>query len=384
MPMKIDLSRVHRIFATIVAAIFAVALTTQAVFAQAAHGGAAPPPADKAAEEVYKNIIQLKGTPADQLGPAMAFISASLGVECSFCHVPGKFELDEKPAKKTAREMMAMQTSINKASFNGRTQVTCYSCHRGSERPVAIPPALESDLPASPESKATPTAAAPAPTADDIVAKYIAAVGGVDAMKKITDRVERGQILVGGKGTPIEVFTKAPNKRVSITHNGDSDSYTAFDGTIGWLANTGRPAREMSPAEGGAASLDAEFYLGTRLKEIFPQLRRGRPEIIAGAECEVLNGSGPGRPATRLYFDKKTGLLMRMVRYAETPLGRIPTQIDYADYRDADGVKIPYRWTLARVNGRFTIQIENVKSNLGLEDAKFAEPAGPVKDSRVQ
>jgi photosynthetic reaction center cytochrome c subunit len=390
--MKNDLSRVHRSFArsfaTIAPAIFAVAITTQTAFAQAAHDGPAPPPAGKNAEEIYKNIIQLKGTPADQLGGAMAFISASLGVECSFCHVPGKFELDDKPAKKTAREMMAMQASINKASFNGRTQVTCYSCHRGSERPVAVPPALESDLPASTGAKATPaagvTTAGAAPTADDIVAKYVAAVGGADAMKKITDRVERGQILVGNSKTPIEVFTKAPNKRVSITHNGDSDSYTAFDGAIGWLGSTGRPAHEMSVAEAGAASLDAEFYLPLRIKEIFPQLRRGRPETIDGVECEVLNGSGPGRPATRLYFDKKTGLLTRMVRFAETPLGRIPTQIDYADYRDADGVKIPFRWTLARVNGRFTIQIEGAKSNLGLEDAKFAEPAGPVKDSRTQ
>jgi hypothetical protein len=116
------------------AVTFAAAISTQTAFAQAAHDGPAPPPAGKNAEEIYKNIIQLKGTPADQLAPAMAFISASLGVECSFCHVPGKFELDDKPAKKTAREMMAMQASINKASFNGRTQVTCYSCQRPRNR----------------------------------------------------------------------------------------------------------------------------------------------------------------------------------------------------------------------------------------------------------
>lgn len=369
----------------ILIALFAAAVATQPAHAQ--HDGAAPPPANKNAEEVYKNITQLKGVPSDQLGPAMTFISASLGVDCAFCHVPGKFELDEKPAKKTAREMMAMQASINKASFAGRNQVTCYSCHRGSARPVAIPPVQESDTIVSKEAMPAPAAPGTAPTADDIIAKYTAAAGGADAMKKITDRVERGQILVAGKATPIEVFTKAPNKRVSITHNGDSDSYTAYDGTIGWLASTGRAAREMSPAEGGAASLDAEFYLPLRLKEIFPQLRRGRPETIDGVECEVLNGSGPagfGRPTTRLYFDKKTGLLVRMIRYAETPLGRIPTQIDYADYRDADGVKIPFRWTLARVNGRFTIQIANAKSNLALDDAKFAKPDGPIKDSRLQ
>jgi photosynthetic reaction center cytochrome c subunit len=92
-----------------------------------------------------------------------------------------------------------------------------------------------------------------------------------------------------------------------------------------------------------------------------------------------LIGTGPGRLPVRLYFDQSSGLLVRLVRYAETPVGRIPTQIDYADYRDADGVKIPFRWTLSRLNGRFTIQIADVKSNVPLDDAKFAKPMGDVK-----
>src|SRR5215510_9845451 len=86
----------------------------------------------KTAEQVYKNITALKGTPADQLVPAMQFISSSLGVECGTCHVQGKPEADDKPAKKTARNMIAMTLAINKDSFGGRTQITCYSCHRGS------------------------------------------------------------------------------------------------------------------------------------------------------------------------------------------------------------------------------------------------------------
>jgi photosynthetic reaction center cytochrome c subunit len=135
----------------------------------------------------------------------------------------------------------------------------------------------------------------------------------------------------------------------------------------------------MSAAESGASSLDAEFYLALRLKEIFTQLRRGRPEQIGGAECETLNGSGTGRPPVRLYFDKNSGLLVRMVRFAETPLGRNPTQIDYADYREVEGVKIPFRWTLSRPNGRFTIQIADVKVNVPVADATFAKPAGDVK-----
>jgi hypothetical protein len=366
-----------RIFSTLpiaAAAIAAAGLTPQPLRAQAA-------PDAKTAEQVYKNITQLKGTPADQLQPAMQFIAASLGVECTFCHVQGKYEADDKPAKKTARDMMAMTAAINTNSFRGRLQITCYSCHRGATHPVNLPPVLESDAPARPATAAAAPGAPPAQdvTVDQILEKYVAAVGGADAIKKVTSRVMKGKILAGGQETAIDVITKAPNMRLSISHNPTSDSYTVFDGTAGWMGSTGHAAREMTAAESAASGLDAEFYLPLRIKEMYPQLRRGRPETISGAECEVVTGTAPGRPAIRLDFDKASGLLVRLVRYADTPMGRNATQLDYADYREADGVKIPFRWTLSRPIARFTIQIAEVKSNVPVEDGKFARPAGDIK-----
>lgn len=357
-----------------------ITLTLAGLFA--AQLASAQAPEVKTAEQVYKNIQQLKGTPADQLNAAMQFISVSLGVECESCHVAGKFEADDKNNKKTAREMMAMTAAINKDSFRGRQQVTCYTCHRGSTHPGAVPPVQDSDTPAHPASPATPPAAgaAPAPTVDDIINKYLSAAGGADTMKKITSRVMKGTLMAMGSESAIELYTKAPNKRVSISHmSPTSDSYTAFDGTVGWLGNTGRAPREMSPTEAFAASLDADFYLVAHLKETFPQLRRGRPMEVAGMMCETISGTRPGQPAVTFYFDQKTGLLDRMVRYADTPMGRMPTQIDYADYREVDGVKTPWRWTLARTNGRFTIQLKEVKNNVPIDDAKFAKPEGEVK-----
>src|SRR5580692_3279509 len=146
----------------------------------AAVGGAYAQPAPKMAEEVYKNITELKGTPADQLTPSMQFISASLGVECTFCHVQGKMDADDKRPKKTAREMMAMTAAINTNSFRGQRQVTCYSCHRGSARPVNMPPVLESDTAANPAAAAAAPGApqGQAATVDQILEKYVAAIGG--------------------------------------------------------------------------------------------------------------------------------------------------------------------------------------------------------------
>jgi outer membrane lipoprotein-sorting protein len=249
---------------------------------------------------------------------------------------------------------------------------------------VAIPPVLESDAPAKPEAKPEANLAPPAtgstpPTADSIIEKYVTALGGADAMKKVTSRVGKGSIVAGGKETPVEVYTKAPNMRVTVTHNGDANSYTAFDGHAGWMGNTGRPAREMTPAESMASGLDSEFYLGLRLKEIFPQLRAGRPDKIGDVQVISLTGTRPGQPPVRLFFDANTGLLMRMVRYADNPVGRMPTQIDYADYRNVDGVKTPFQWTLSRPGGRFTIQLKEVKANVPIEDSKFAKPAAEVK-----
>jgi photosynthetic reaction center cytochrome c subunit len=324
----------------------------------------------KTAEQVYKNITELKGIPADQLMPAMQFISASLGVQCDTCHVQGKPESDDKRAKKTAREMIAMTMAINKNTFHGQTQVTCFSCHRGSERPVAIPPVLETDAPAKPEERPT-IARTPGADVDSIIEKYVAAIGD---MRRITTRIGKGVITAAGKETPIEVFTKAPNKRITVTHAPSGDSFTAFDGTIGWMGSAGGPAREMAAADAKGSALDAEFYLPLRMKEIFAQMRAGRPDKIGDVAVNTLTGTRQGLPPVRFFFDANTGLLLRMIRYTENPMGRMPVQIDYADYREVDGVKTPFRWTLSRPNGRFTIQLTEVKANVPIEDSKFAKP----------
>ena len=351
-------------FCTAVSAVSAITILLQPAWGQAE---------TKTAEQVYKNIKALTGTPADQVEPAMQFIAESLGVQCSYCHVQGKLELDEKKPKQTAREMIQMTNEINKGHFNERREVTCNSCHHGAAHPAAIPAVRETDEPERRAGMRAP--AGPNVTADQILEKYVAALGGAEAIKKVTSRVETGSVLMGARETPIEVYAKAPNLRVSIMHMGDRESITAFDGKAGWLGNTGRPVREMSAAEADAAGLDAQLNLALDLATVFQRFRVGRPAKIGDTQCLTLMGTRPGLPPVELYFDEQTGLLVRMVRYIESPLGRNPTQIDYADYREVDGVKVPFRWTMARPNGRFTVQIKEVKQNVPVDDAKFAKPA---------
>jgi len=333
-------------------------------------------PAAKTAENVFKNIQVLRNIPADQLIPSMQFISASLGVECDFCHVEGAFEKDDKKPKQTARKMMQMMFAINRDTFEGHRIVTCYSCHRGGIAPLPTPVIEEGATP--PMAKRGDSEAdvddARKLSADPILDKYVVALGGAEAVRNVTSRIEKGTATVGGRQIPVVVYAKAPDKRASVMNLPNGDSITAYDGQGGWLSNPGRPVREMNRSEAEAARLDADLYLPLHLKEIFDELRVRPAERIEDRDVTLVVGVRAGQPPVKLYFDPQSGLLVRMVRYAETPLGLNPTQIDYADYREHDGVKIPFRWTIARPGGRFSIQVEQVEQNLPVDDKQFVPP----------
>jgi photosynthetic reaction center cytochrome c subunit len=337
------------------------------------------PAGPKLAEEEYKNIQALKGIPAEQVIPSMQFIGASLGVECEYCHVAHANEKDDKKAKVTARKMINMMMAINKENFDGHREVTCYSCHRGSTEPVSTPVITDEEpRTVAEEGKKTGEAKASFPSAEQLLDRYLAAIGGAEALQKITSRVQKGTLTAfGGQHFPVDVYSKAPDKRVSVMHLQGGDSVTAFDGKQGWLSVPGRVHR-MSAAENEAARIDADLYFAAHLKRRYQKFDVASGEKIDGRETYLVVGRNEGQAPLRLYLDKESGLLLRLIRYAETPLGRNPTQIDYADYRDANGVKAPFRWTVARPGNRFTVQVEEAQQNVPVDDAKFAPPAAPA------
>jgi photosynthetic reaction center cytochrome c subunit len=341
---------------------------------------AAPPPPPPAqapaapdpnkAEGRYKNIQVFKGYPADDLVPAMQFISNSLGVDCDFCHVERAPEKDDKKEKQTARKMITMTLAINHDHFDGHREVTCVSCHRGAPRPVAIP-IIAADGPA-PAPAPPVRQAVDLPAASTVLDNYLQAVGGAEAIAKIGSRVQRGKLSgFGPEPVPVDVSAKAPDRRITIVHGQRGDNTTAVNGRTGWLGNTGRPPRDMSAAESDAARLDAALLFPSDLKRLFKEFEVAQPEKIDGKDVVKLIAKNEGKPETELWFDAQSGLVVRLKRYAETPLGRNPTQIDFADYRDADGVKIPFRWTVARPSGRFTIQLDDSQQNVPVDDKTF-------------
>lgn len=357
------------------AGVAIVGFGAMALAAQGQTPAAGPPP--KTAGEQFKNVQVLKNVPADQLIPAMQFIAASLGVDCEYCHVERAFDKDDKKPKVTARKMMEMMMNINRENFDGHREVTCYSCHRGSPMPAGVPViTAEAKMPEMMAGDAMAPSNFPNP--QELLDKYLAALGGMGALEKIKTRVEKGSITTfGNKQFPIEIYSKAPDMRVSVTRFGQGESVTGFNGKMGWLQVPGR-VHMMNAQESAEAGIDADMTFAANVRKMYAKFSTKEGEQIDGHDTWLVIGRSAGRPPLNLYLDKSTGLLVRMERYLDSPLGFNPTQIDYADYRDADGVKIPYKWTVARPNGRFTVQVTDVQTNVPLDDAKFTPPPPPA------
>ena len=329
---------------------------------------------EKTTEQVYKNIQVLKGVPASQLDAVMASFTGSLGVRCNHCHIPGQFDKDDKPAKQTARKMIRMVFDLNKGNFDGRGAVTCVTCHRGQTRPANVPPLGQSLwLPSNQTAKQE----SPLPSAEQILERYVQALGGRAAVERVTSRVWKGS-RVGADGVlvPEGVYAKAPNKLLTVTSYPNQVFRTGFDGARGW-AWSNQGARELPAEMQVQLRREAEFYKETRLKDIYSKLAVVGRETVGGREAYVVEAApADGGSPEKLYFDAETGLLVRKYSEAKTVLGQFPTQTDYEDYREVDGVKLPFaiRWSIpGRTWGR---KITEVKQNVPLDDAQFNQPPG--------
>jgi outer membrane lipoprotein-sorting protein len=282
-----------------------------------------------------------------------------------------------------ARSMVTMMAAINKTHFGGRQAVTCFSCHRGSDRPKVTPNlAALYDTPVLEDPRDIIEQASSAPSADEILNKYIEAVGGARRVAALTTFTAKGTSVGYGPDSEqraLEIFAKAPNQRTTIVHTSSGDSTTTFDGRTGWLAAPHRPVPVLAVAGADldGLRLDAELSFPARIKQVASRWRVGRPTAIDARDVQVVQGTGAGGVTATLFFDAETGLLVRQIRYVESPVGRIPTQVDYSDYRDVAGVKLPFKWMVTWLDGRDTIELSDVRANVAIDAARFARPAAP-------
>jgi photosynthetic reaction center cytochrome c subunit len=358
----------------------------------AAQGQTSASASGKKAGEYFKNVTTgpLKELTVDDFIATMGVMTGALGFDCADCH-PGAgtdkvdFAIDTIPQKRTARRMIEMVASINRNNFGNTQRVTCFTCHHGREVPTttialdnlyASPPMEDDDI--------VPPAVG-GPTADQIIDKYIQAIGGAQRLAGLTSFIATGTSLgYGGFGGDADftIFAKAPNQRtVQISfkdHPDRGESVWAFDGRTGWN-KTPRGLLgeyELIGEELDGARLEAQIAFPAQFKQALSNWKTGLRRTIDNKDYVVLQGSGPRGLIATFYFDPQTGLLRRMVRYGPSPAGRVPTQIDYSDYRDVGGIKFPFEYQFSWLDGRYTAKLKEIKTNVPVDAAKFGKPGG--------
>jgi photosynthetic reaction center cytochrome c subunit len=368
----------------------------------------APQHKPKLAEEVFKNIQVLKGTSVDDFLGTMGIMSAAVGFDCSECHTNAgtdkvDWAADDNPKKLIARRMVTMMTTINRENFNGRQMVTCWSCHHGRDRP-ATTPAMETVYgPGSTEMDDVLTQMPGQPSAVEILDRYIRALGGADRLAGLTSYVGTGT-SVGfggfGGGAEVHVFAKAPDQHTTLiefkTETGRGYSVRSYNGHIGWIRTplAVLTEYELTGSELDGARLDAQLAFPGQIKQVLTNLKVSLPANISDLPgpssqtstdpragigqdrvVNVVQGTSDKGELVTLYFDRESGLLLRMLRYGKTPIGRVPTQVDFADYRDVGGIKFPHRLIFAWLDGRDVIQLNQIETNVSIDEAKFSDPA---------
>lgn len=337
------------------------------------------PSPDVPAEKVYKNIRVFQGLPSTEIDGAMDFMSASLNVECAHCHVksdsgPWPMEKDDKAAKLTAREMIVMTREINKANFQGKRIVTCATCHQGHALPAALPPMAGEKAAAETTPESAQAKKPPLPSLKDVLARYAEALGGRTAFEKITSRVTKGTYSrAGGPEMPVQIDQKAPDRYRWTVERKDGPFTRAYDGRTGWNANA-REAEPMDADELPGMRRRAVFFQDIDLKEGYAVLAVSGVERRQGRDLVLVEGRAKDGGREELSFDAATGLLARRIEYRETALGVLPSETDYEDYREVDGVRLPF--TVSRVSpwSRQVERYTEIRQNVPIDDSRFAMP----------
>jgi hypothetical protein len=378
-----------RILITLAVLLCAISLT---LVSRTAEAGFTPQAAqaDKPVEQIRKNIQVLKGLRESELYQTMNFMAVSLGEQCTFCHVrKGRdpktgqniwvWESDDKPEKQAGRRMLQMVLLINgsnKVDFR-QNAVTCYTCHRGQRTTVGLPsmPVAKSgheglNDPAPPAAPARPRL-----SVDEIFARYLEAVGGPKAAGTKTLVMKGTRVASQNRNWPNEITWSAPDKLLSVMTLPQTSIRQAVAGDQGWVLN-GTKLQTLTAAQTATARHGLEEVFNAVKVTLAPGMQLVGMEKIDGREMWTVLKSTP-ETTMSYYFDAETGLLRRRITINHAAVLPIPEQVDFEDYRDVDGVKLPFTIRKSAIDtyDSWTRTFAEVKRNVPVDDALFVPPA---------
>ena len=345
------------------------------------------------AEEVFQNILVLKGIPADEFMDTMGMFAAATTKDCTGCHAPGILTESRDafaiatPMIQRARQMVVMMNGINRTYFGGEPRVTCYTCHSATLAPQRVPDlSIQYGTPPLPNPDTMDFLAFPdeADRVDEIFGQYIEALGGAQQLAGVTSVVATGTYSgwdTSRSEVPVEIFGRAPNQLTTVIHRREGDNIFVFDGTNAWFAGVDAVIPDFTLTYTGGnlsgARIEAFALMAPAMfQEAFSSWQVSE-DIVNDELVTVLQGTNEGQSPVNLFFDE-SGLLVRLVRWNETAVGPVPTQYDFSDYRAVEGVQRPFRWVKTWTNNQATFVLEDVQINTPIDAARFARPAPVV------
>jgi len=349
--------------------ILAMALAATTAFAQNAGGLAGG-----RAEAAFKDIKVLQGTAADQLIPTMQFFEGSLGVTCNYCHAADRAA--NTPLKETARQMISMVKTINANNFKGAKTVTCNTCHHGATEPEGNPALATANYkPWTPDSQngAPNLQPVPGPAASQLIDNYLKTLGGEPGLAKIQSRVVKYTATNSiGNVANMEMVSKGENS-LSITHGDGGDAIVGHAGNSAWQRAPNGVTRDAREDEFDGLRLQDPLYVATHLKSLITNMETRRVRLN-DQDAYQLRGMAFGRVPVRLFFNPKSGNLLRLVYLLPNVVGQNVVRIDYSDFRNVQGAAFPFAWVIARPLGYQTVKVESVQQNAPVDDGRFAKP----------
>ena len=345
--------------------------------------------ASQAVERIFKNLQVLKGLSESELYQTMNFMAVSLGEECTFCHVTNGrdpktgqinwvWESDDKPEKQAARRMLQMVLLINgsnKVDF-GQNAVTCHTCHRGQRTTVGLPPMpLAKSGHEGLKYPAPAVAPRPRPSVDEIFASYLGAIGGPRVAATTTLVMKGTRVASQNRNWANEITWSAPDKILSVMTLPQTTIRQAVAGEKGWVLN-GTTLQTLTAAQTVTARRGLEEVFSAVKVTQVPGMQLAGLKKIDGREMWVVVRSTP-KTTMSYYFDAETGLLRRRIAINHAAVLPIPEQVDFEDYRDVDGVKLPFiiRKSAIDTYDSWTRTFAEIKRNVAVDDALFVPSA---------
>lgn len=216
------------------------------------------------------------------------------------------------------------------------------------------------------------------PTPGELMAKYVEAIGGEAAIRAVKTRVTEGEMNLPAmnlKGT-LKTWNQAPSSMVVIGEfPGIGVDAKGTDGAVAWANDPFMGPRLLEGAEKAAFLRSATLDSDLRWQEMYPKAETVGSEDVGGKPAwKAVFTDAEEKQETR-YFDKESGLVVRVDTTIDSPMGSVPVMSEVSDYRVVGDLKIPHLTTVTLPTAQVVVTLLKVEHNVEIDAALLAPPA---------